>query len=50
MKKKFGFWFCIGMGAGTSLGVSAKNLPAGIALGIITGLLLALVQTSFAKN
>jgi membrane protein insertase Oxa1/YidC/SpoIIIJ len=50
MKRKFGYWFSLAFGAGAFLGICVSNLPAGMALGFISGLLLALVQTSFIKN
>jgi hypothetical protein len=50
MKKSFGFWLSIGMGTGVSIGIAMKEIPGGITFGIITGFLLALVQTSSPKN
>ncbi len=50
MKEKFGYWFSIGTIAGILLGIAMKHLAAGFTLGIITGLLLALVQSSSTIN
>lgn len=38
-----------GFAGGVYAGLVMKNIPAGIALGMVAGLLLALVQTSTEK-
>ena len=50
MKNRFDFWLGTGIVAGLAAGVVMKNTSAGIALGIITGFLLALLQTNYAKK
>ena len=47
MKQKFSFWFIIGIGLGTALGIVFNNISAGMCLGIASSAIVTLLLNDF---
>jgi hypothetical protein len=47
MKTKFSYWFFIGIGIGTALGIALNNIGAGICLGIGCSAVITLLINEF---
>jgi len=50
MKKKFSFWFIIGIGIGTALGIAFNNVGAGMCLGIASSAIVTLLLNDYHKE
>ena len=47
MKQKFSFWFIIGIGIGTALGIAFDNIGAGMCIGIGSSAIVTLLLNDF---
>ena len=47
MKQKFSFWFIIGIGIGTALGIAFNNMSAGMCLGIGSSAIVTLLVNDY---
>ena len=47
MKQKFSFWFIIGIGIGTALGIAFNNIGAGMCLGIGSSAIVTLLLNDY---
>ena len=46
-KQKFSFWFIIGIGIGTALGIAFNNIGAGMCLGIGSSAIVTLLLNDY---